>query len=332
MRKSDKYAKLFGVSKLDRLLVATMEEWDDAKHRKLSDEEIGYINSIGIRECPYEGCGSTMVKRDGVSKRSGVQRYRCKSCGRSFTPLTGTLFDSNKIPVSERLEFILHLLEQHSLKTSASDNMNAKSTGGYWIFKVFLALRGCQDPVVLQGEEVWYDEFFIPEARSRKEKKRDGTYKRGLSEDQICVFTATDGVGSVFVAGPRGKADAKGVLAFLKAHVKEGVAVHHDGDKSHRMAIEELKLVSKVHYGVYEEGEEDLMEPINTLHSYLSRFLSQHLNFRRSMSQDWLNLFWVSMNIRPLEIAAKWVIERMVKTKKVVRYRNFYGRKKKKAD
>ena len=40
----------------------------------------------------------------------------------------------------------------------------------------------------------------------------------------------------------------------------------------------------------------------------------------------------VSMNIRPLEITAKWVAERMVKTEKDVLYRDFYGGKKKRAD
>ena len=51
------------------------------------------------------------------------------------------------------------------------------------------------------------------------------------------------------------------------------------------------------------------MEPVNTLHSYLSRFLAQRLGFDRDGLQDWVNPFWVSMSFRPLEIAAKYIIE-----------------------
>ena len=56
----------------------------------------------------------------------------------------GTLFDSRKIPLSEWVEFLLHLFEFHSVKTSARDNRNAESTGKYWLAKVFSALEGAK--------------------------------------------------------------------------------------------------------------------------------------------------------------------------------------------
>lgn len=317
---------------MDDLLIATMEEWDDAKHRRISEEEVGMINQIEIRSCPYADCGSGRIKKDGKNRPSGVQRYRCLVCGRSFTALTGTLFDSNKIPISERLEFLMHLFEQHSVTTSSKDNVNAESTGGYWLFKIFLALRGCQGGVRLQGPEVWYDEYYIPEAASKKERKADGTFKRGLSKEQLCVLTATDGKGSAFEVCGWGKPKADKVLSFLSEHVGEGALLHHDCDPAHALAVRELKLNERRHIAIYEPGKEDPMEPINALHSLLSRFLSQHLGFDRAHSQDWLNLFWVSVNVRPAELAAKYVIERMISTKTVVRYRDHYGKRKKKRD
>ena len=332
MRNKDKYSKVFGRGPLDNLLVATMEEWDDAKHRRISDEEVTMINSIHVGSCPHAGCGSAHIKKDGKQPRTGVQRYRCLWCGRTFTPLTGTLFDSNKIPISERLEFLIHLLEQHSVATSTRDNVNAETTGGIWTFKAFLALRGCQEGVKVNGDEVWYDEFYIPEAKSRKEPKVDGTFKRGISSDQVCVLTVTDGASHALEVSGRGKPKSEQVLSFLSKHICEGVSFHHDGDHSHRLAVNELALRDHVHYPDYGSGKEDPMEPVNTLHSYLSRFLSQHLGFKRDDSQDWVNLFWVSMSFRPLEIAAKYIIERMISTKITVRYRDFYGRNRKKFD
>ena len=107
---------------------------------------------------------------------------------------------------------------------------------------------------------------------------------------------------------------------------------HHGADHSRRLAVSEPGLRDRVHYPDYGSGKEDPMEPVNTLHSYLPRFLSQHLGFNRDDSQDWVNLFWVSMSFRPLEIAAKYIIERMISTKITVRYRDFYGRNRKKFD
>ena len=74
-----------------------------------------------------------------------MQKYSCRGCGRSFNPLTGTLFGSRKIPLSEWVEFLLQFFDFHSAKTSARDNRNAESAEKYWLAKVFSALEGCQD-------------------------------------------------------------------------------------------------------------------------------------------------------------------------------------------
>ncbi|MDY4783006.1 MAG: hypothetical protein SO286_05065, partial [Candidatus Enterosoma sp.] len=52
---------------------------------------------------------------------------RCLDCGKAFSPLTGTVFDSHKIPISEWSEYVMHLFEFHSLSSSARDKRNAKT-------------------------------------------------------------------------------------------------------------------------------------------------------------------------------------------------------------
>ena len=88
------------------LMISTLSEWYDAKHRKVSCEEIAYINSLAITSCPY--CGSPAIRRDGF-KKSGLRCYECSSCGRKFSPVTNTIFDSRKIPFSEWIEYLSHL-------------------------------------------------------------------------------------------------------------------------------------------------------------------------------------------------------------------------------
>lgn len=50
---------------------------------------------------------------------NGTRRYRCLYCGKAFSPLMGTVFDVHKIPVSEWIEYMIHLFEFHFLFSSA---------------------------------------------------------------------------------------------------------------------------------------------------------------------------------------------------------------------
>ncbi len=148
------------------MLISTLEEWHDAKHREPSREEVAFVNSIEVTSCPY--CGSVRIRKDGRSKKIGLAFRECKDCGRKFNPLAGIVFDSRKIPISEWVEYLAHTFEFHSTKTLASDNRNAGSTWRYWRDKAFLALDGCQEGIVLSGT-VWIDETYFPKWRSETE-------------------------------------------------------------------------------------------------------------------------------------------------------------------
>lgn len=98
------------------MMVSTISEWYDAKHRKPSREEIKFVNSIAIGECPY--CGSKELIKDGFVKTTELAIRKCKNCNRRFNPLTGTIFDSRKIALSEWIEYLMHLFQFHSVKTA----------------------------------------------------------------------------------------------------------------------------------------------------------------------------------------------------------------------
>ena len=95
-----------------------------AKHRKPSPAELGLVNGLPIECCPH--CGGTHFKKSGYFS-NGTRRYRCLDCGKAFSPLTGTVFDAHKIPISEWIEYVMHLFEFHSLSSSARDNRHAKT-------------------------------------------------------------------------------------------------------------------------------------------------------------------------------------------------------------
>ena len=143
------------------MMVSTLSEWYDAKHRPPSADEVAFVNSIPA----YPRCGSENVRRDGSSKKTGLIVREYKDCGRKFRLLAGTVFDSRKIPLSEWIEFLVHLFQFHSVKTASLDNRNADSTGRYWLSKVFAVVEGIQEGVSLSGN-VWIDETYFPKWRS----------------------------------------------------------------------------------------------------------------------------------------------------------------------
>lgn len=136
----------------EELISSTVHEWFDQKHRNSSKEEITFINSISITKCP--NCNSTHIVKNGLYK-NGYQQYLCKDCRKRFSPLTNTIFEGKKIPISEWIEYLIHLFEFHSITTSARDNRNALSTGRYWLFKVFSVLESIQDAVVFRRNNIF---------------------------------------------------------------------------------------------------------------------------------------------------------------------------------
>ena len=97
-------------------------------------------------------------------------------------------FDSRKIPFSEWIEFLVHLFQFHSIRTTAFDNRNAITTGLYWLSKVFLVVDDIQSDIVFSGK-VWIDETYFPRWKSESATK-DGKLLNGLSRNQFCVCSA----------------------------------------------------------------------------------------------------------------------------------------------
>lgn len=112
------WSKKDDLTEIEKLLLSTNEKWYIAKHSS-NINEINFLNNIKIDRC--RKCGSPNIVKNGFYK-SKLQKFHCKVCGKNFSPITNTIFDSRKIPISEWLEYIIHLLEFHSVKSSSRDN------------------------------------------------------------------------------------------------------------------------------------------------------------------------------------------------------------------
>ena len=279
-----------------KLISSTVHEWYDAKHRFSSKEEIRLINSISINSCRI--CGSVNFIRYG-HYRSGIDRYYCNDCRHYFCGLTCTIFSDRKIPISEWIEYLIHLFEFHSITTSARDNRNAYSTGKYWLIKVFEVLKHYQDDIILEGN-VYLDETFFKRIESKKILKPDGKEYRGISRNKLCVASAYDDKGhTLLISENVSKPSLRSTWNALGSHINEGSFLIHDGERSHSVLIDKLNLSSIV-YDADEikklPDDKNPLDPINETHSLAKRFMKAHGGYNRDNLQDFMNLISFILN------------------------------------
>ncbi len=316
------------VTDYEKPLEKTMKEWFAEKHRINTQFECSLINSLPVDACPH--CASTDFKKNGNS-RNGIRRFRCSSCGHVFNPLSGTLFDQHRIPISEWFEFVMHLLRFDSIGDAAFSNRNAHTTGSYWLLKTFVALKREQSDIMLDGRIV-LDEKYIPMPSDSLLTRKDGKKLRGLSRNKICVATAVDERHNMlFVACGKGKPSEARLLEAFDRHIMEGATIVHDGEKSHNALIAKYHLRSEA-YNAKEASRmrNNPLQPINDIHSYMRMFFDEHSRYDRRDIQHWLNLFHFIMSY-PVDGYRKIakLLEMMTKTRQIVRYREAVSKEKK---
>lgn len=309
-------------TKFGVLFDSTIDEWYAAKHPRPSQSEVEFINSLEVSTCP--NCGSADLKRDGRSTRTGLVMRQCRNCGKKFSPLTGTLFDSRKIPISEWFEYCIHLFQFHSVRTASRDNRNADSTGRYWLSKVFIALEDYQKDTVL-SDRVYIDETYVHKWLTKSRKLKGGKLPSGLSRNQICIATARSSDRCYLAVAGVGKPSSRKVIRAYSGHIQQGSTLVHDGENSHHALVDLLHLKEEVHTTSETKGlkdEDNPLRDINSLHRELKDFLRKHPGYSREGLQGWLNLFAFDFNTPGDAFEkSKALIAYAVKKRAVLRYR-----------
>jgi len=142
--------------------------------------------------CPY--CSHENIVKHGV--RSGLQRYRCKSCLKTFNALTGT-----PLAHLRKKEHWLSNLEcmrkSLTVRKTAEEVPVNKRTVFLWRHR-FTEWMSLDTPEqlggIIEADETYY-RYSMKGSRhlGRKPHKRGGdAAPRGLSKEKVCVFTACD--------------------------------------------------------------------------------------------------------------------------------------------
>lgn len=294
------------------------------RHESFSGD-IAFLNAYQRRKCP--SCAGRAVKdgHDGA----GLQRYRCTSCGMSFNPATGTIFENRKLPISAWADFMLQALSYESINAMTREDRRSDTTVPYWMSKLFAVLEGIQDDTVLSGR-VWLDETFWPVAKEDRIRKPDGTFPRGLSRNLICIGLAIDDSGKVYAKREGfGKPSQKTTWEAFGAHIEPGSRLIHDMEKSHKVLVTKLGLESEVHNSALLKGipdKDNPLERVNTMCFLLKRFLRSHSGFNRDSLQGYLDLFSVAVNppTDKLEKVAN-LLDRAMRYPNTLRFRDFYN-------
>lgn len=150
---------------------------------------------------------------------------------------------------------------------------------------------------------------------------------RGLSRNQFCALTATNGKTRALRVCGVGNPSAARAVAGYGEMIAKGSKIIHDGKKSRNALIEAMGLSSEAHGTDETKGladSENPMEPANEIHRCLSGFAGSHRGFSRDGLQGWLNLFCFYWNAPGDAFQkARAFIELAVKKRKILRYRSW---------
>ena len=298
-------------------------------HEKLSKaKEAQIINDHIPRYCPR--CQSDHFIRNGIDKKSGIQQYYCRDCHKRFTSLSGTIYDSHRLSISEWIDFLYNLFAYVSLTADSWNNRNSFTTTRYWLEKLFLILEEYQSDIILEGD-ITLDETFYAVRTSDLVTKEDGHLPRGLSVNQICIGVACDSRHVYCVMEGYGKPSQKKTYDAFKDHIREGSHLIHDSDNSHK------KLMNKLHLSetAYDSKElkklpdnKNPLNRVNQIHNLIKKFFYAHNSFNRDSIKGYIDLFSFMMNppkdkLKKIDILINLGFE----NPKLLRYRDFYKAK-----
>lgn len=279
------------------------------QRRDLLDElaaENGAAASVGIIEhaehlhcCPH--CSGERMARNGSA--SGLQRYKCRDCGRTFNALTGT-------PLARLRQKSKWLTQSEVLRdgvtiTQAAKRLKvARSTAFRWRHRFMSAPKTIQAQSLVGIAEA--DETYFLHSRKgqrhldRKPRQRGGrAARRGLSREQVPVLVARDRAGAT--ANLILAADSKAnLVAALKPLLPSDTILCTDGSSVLAAAAKEIGVTHRpvnvsagcrVIAGAYHiqnvnAYDSRLKNWIRRFHGVATKYLDSYLGWFRTLDRS----------------------------------------------
>ena len=185
--------------------------------------------------CPR--CGARHWYKHG--RESGLQRYRCRQCGKTFNTLTGTPL-AHLHHKEKWLRYLDSLLDSQSVRRAANALGVHRNTTFRWRHR-FLSLPKTDRAPLLHGIAE-ADEMFLLESQKgsrhldRPPRRRGGHAQlRGISHEQVCILVARDRNGRTldFVTG-RGALTKTALHQCLRPALDPDILLVTDANAAYR--------------------------------------------------------------------------------------------------
>lgn len=237
--------------------------------------------------CP--SCGEEAPWRDGLAP-SGVQRWRCPSCGARFTSLTGTVLENCKKPLAIWVDFIRLTTFAVPLDACAGMCRISRQTAWEWRHRLLAAVDGCQGRIVLGGR-VRIDGTYVNDTDLSRGYGR--ARKRGPSRQKTCIAVGIDARKEpVAVVCGHGKPSSARIRKAMKARVAEGSTLVHDRERAHNVLVRENSLEDEPYKAdVRDPAHLEAMALVNNLCSWIKRYLWRFAGMDPANLQSYLSLY-----------------------------------------
>ena len=184
--------------------------------------------------CPH--CLQTQIYRHGMA--NGLQRYRCRSCHKTFNALTKTPL-AHLRHKSKWLAYLKEVAQSVTVRTAAYNVGVHRNTTFRWRHR-FLAWIKLDCAFRLHGiteaDEMYLPESFKGSRKLKRPPRKHGSCasKRGLSKEQVCILIARDRSKQTldFVTG-KGSITKMALACYLKPALDSDVLLVSDSNLSY---------------------------------------------------------------------------------------------------
>ncbi|MCC2973113.1 IS1595 family transposase [Massilia sp. IC2-476] len=257
----------------------------------------------GARSAPLccPGCGNSRHYRHGIVR--GLQRYRCRACGRTFSALTGTPLARLRHR-SKWLDYLRDMLDSRSVRAAAKRIGVHRNTSFRWRHRFLDGVRLDQPERLIGIAEA--DEMFILESQKgsrrlgRPARKRGGHARtRGISQEHDCILVARDRAGQTCscVTG-RAAVTARQLHRHLRPVLDPDVLLVTDGHVAYRTFAREARIAhafvnlragermrGAVHVQNVNAYHQRLRSWLSRFHGVASRYLPNYLGWRWALDE-----------------------------------------------
>ncbi|MFC5549083.1 IS1595 family transposase [Massilia aerilata] len=260
------------------------------------DKTVELIEQMAAPRLACPACGSRQLYRHGQAH--GLQRYRCRGCGRTCNALSGTPLARLRHK-QHWLDYLDRMLDSRSIRRAAAELGVASATSFRWRHR-FLGLSKEDRAACLTGIAE-ADEMYVLESHKgarhlqRAPRKRGGkATRRGISNEQMCILVARDRAGQTLDWVPgKGPVTRAQLHEHLKSRLEPDVLLVTDAHAAYRAFAAEAGITHQAvnpKAGVRTRGAIH-MQNVNAYHSRLrawllpfrgvaSRYLGNYLGWR----------------------------------------------------